>query len=208
MGRGAAWDATAGDSLTSSAFRRKQNCRGSRACCRSLHRVKRARLILAAACVAGCGSGDAPLAGGTDTAVSVPVPVGEELTYGQVTIGNESERSLIIERITVEADEGLDVLGVQLASEDRRENIGLLSGYPPKSLKGSLSAAEGAVIEPIRKGDAGIELIVGVRPNRAGRWWLREITIHYRQGEEHFKKQMTQEVLICSPASSACDLPS
>jgi len=159
-----------------------------------------------AAFAASCGGDHQPLEGGTGLGVTIPVAVGRPMTYGQVTIGNESDRPLVIDRVTAKHDDALELLGVRLAGEDRPISIGAARRWPPRALRDTIEPVEGAVLQPIRKGDAGTELLVGLRTRRPGRWRLWELTVHYRQDGEQFEKRMPQEVLICSPYSDPCPL--
>jgi hypothetical protein len=71
--------------------------------------VTEALAVAASASLIACGSAEdaaGPLAAGGSADIAIPSAVGHELTYGQVTLGNESDSPLTIDRIDVDHDEG------------------------------------------------------------------------------------------------------
>ena len=172
--------------------------------------MRRTRIaLLVAAAIGACGGEpEGPLEGGPAglDVVGAPMPVGKVRTYGQITIGNASDRPLVIEDVDVQHDEGLEVLRVMLAGEDRDISIGHGHGFPPRELKDVVVPARGATVPPIRPKDAGTELVIGLRVNRPGRWELRGVTVRYRQGDRSYVKRIDALLVLCAPKGTPCRL--
>jgi hypothetical protein len=130
--------------------------------------------------------------------------VGRAGTYGVDVLENRGDEPAVLDRISFEGrSRGLEILaplamrvgdyrGVGLAA-------GLIRGFPPARVRGAAKPVAGFVVDPYRGRDDAVELLIGVRPRRAGTLSYRAIRLHYHVGHTRYAARFTTALKICAP---------
>jgi hypothetical protein len=107
-------------------------------------------------------------------------------------------------------DAGLRYLGVRASDNQARRvySLGAAAGaFPYPSDGADWQGVTGVVVRPEHGGGArGVEVLVGLAANRAGRWVLHDVVVTYRIGSQRYVTTYGNTYTVCAPKSVAeCD---
>jgi hypothetical protein len=154
---------------------------------------------------------DAPLQAPGHDAVSARAKVHEPVSFGPLVLTNTTGQPIVV--LAVEPgprDAGLTYLGVRASDrQDRRVfSLGAAPGaFPYPSGGADWRRVEGVVVRPEHGGGArGVEVLIGVAANRAGRWSMRGVSVTYRIGPQRYVTTYDDAYTVCAPPTVAtCD---
>lgn len=184
-----------------------------------------AGLVSVAACTALAGTpagGAAPLRDGPLESTSahawaIGKPVGETFTDGLEALEFAGAEPAKLVRVRMLGDEGLELVGVGLATPERRfGSVQLMDGFPPthRDLTASAVLEDGFGVPLAGSTRAGIgwELLLGIRAREPGRLVRTGIEVTYTVGEETYVEVIPAALAVCASPSNGtptgdCKMP-
>ena len=144
---------------------------------------------------------------GALSTVGAPAPVGVPLSFGSLVLGNMTDRPITISSVGVaEADPGLTVVGVTVASGQERKAIavGVLPGYPSDN-PGADYRDPPVIIDPVGGASPrGVDIVVGLQANRPGRWRARGIEVTYEWRGRQYVTTFANTLVVCADQGPLC----
>jgi len=177
----------------------------------------RLTMLVAVSAIAGCGgSGDeekvgGPLQAGERSSVGIPAKTGQALTFSLPVIYNVSDSSdVTLDRVELERpDKDVEMVGSLTTGNSRRVNYqDADERFPPTSrIYGKPRPLEGTRVPPVesKAGEAGVELIIGVKARKSGRVGARGLVLHYRDGDQKWRVRVPNAFVLCAAAKLTAD---
>jgi hypothetical protein len=153
----------------------------------------------------------APLQAPGHDGVAALASVREPVSFGPLVLTNTTGHPITIVDVRPgRRDAGLAYLGVRAsASQTRRVfSLGAAQGaFPYPSGGADWRPVSGVVVLPERAGGArGVEILVGVRADRPGRWSMRSVSVTYQIGPQRYVTTYGDTYTVCAPATTkSCD---
>ena len=153
----------------------------------------------------------APLQAPGHDGVAALAAVGEPVSFGPLVLTNTTGHPITIVGVQPgQRDPALTYLGVRAsASQSRRVfSLGAAQGaFPYPSGGADWRPVPGTVVLPERDGGArGVEILVGVRAERPGRWTMRSVSVTYQIGAQRYVTTYGDTYTVCAPATiTSCD---
>jgi len=153
----------------------------------------------------------APLQAPGHDGVAALAAVGEPVSFGPLVLTNTTGHPITIVGVRPgPRDAGLTYLGVRAsASQTRRVfSLGAAQGaFPYPSGGADWRPVPGVVVLPEHGGGArGVEILVGVRAERPGRWTMRGASVTYEVGGQRYVTTYGDTYTVCAPATvESCD---
>jgi hypothetical protein len=146
----------------------------------------------------GASASRGPLTTGNPTADGiVPTTLETPVTIGDWSLTNSGDEPAVVDSITVDnPDPGLRVIGIKLARYGK-VSPGAVDGYPVKGLR-----VYRVDKLPIPPGQDPIEIIVGFKIDKPGRYTSQGLTVVYHVGNSHYQTTVPEAVAVCYPVSS------
>jgi hypothetical protein len=136
--------------------------------------------------------------------VHQPVDVGQVVTVGYAELFNEGTSDARVEQVRLLPPGRIELVGVETLVLPR-DGGGIISfpEFPPKShpTKPLLQQNIVAGKKPLAPGEAepALELILGVRTDRAGIVQSDEVEVTYVVGKRRFVEKYPVEIMLCAP---------
>jgi hypothetical protein len=130
---------------------------------------------------------------------SVPVDVGEAVTWDAANLENHGKVPVVLERVAyLHRAPGTFLLGPLVA---RDSHIGLVKGFPPPLPAGRLHVLEGYHVPPFHSVADDVDVLVGISPLRKGSFSYSGLEVYYRVGRKHYVTTFDEGVRVCAPRS-------
>lgn len=159
-----------------------------------------------------------PLQGAEVSSLGIPAVAGRTLTFSLPVVYNvDEDAEVVLDRVEFDKpDAGLDLVGALATGNSRQANYKDSDDrFPPaSSVYGKPRPLRGTKVPPssTRAGEAGVELLVGVRARRSGRIGARGLVVHYTAGEERYRVRVPNAFVLCAnppgrpfPRNFICD---
>ena len=118
---------------------------------------------------------------------------------GPLTLRNEGEDTATIERVQLlDVDPGLGVVGMIVVEPAGRGLVGSAYGYPPRKPGGTLRPVRGYELAPARSNSDFVQVLIGIRLERAGRAGARRIAVDYRVGDVPYRATFDHSMWLCT----------
>lgn len=187
---------------------------------------ERAAGTLAATLAAGLlmiGCGDSknevteggPLQGAEVSSLGIPAQTSKPLTFSLPVIYNVGDSDqLTLDRVELDQPgSGLTLVGAMATGNSRQANYkDSDDDYPPTSpVYGKPRKLEGTKVPPVKTpaGEAGVELLVGVKASKDGRVTGQGLLVHYRDGDRRWRVRVPNAFALCAAAKqpNECEEP-
>jgi hypothetical protein len=134
----------------------------------------------------------------------MPMNVGELGTYGAASLENRAKEPAILDRVDfVDRTPGLRIRGpiVVRKGDHSGPNVGLIRRFPPPRLEGALHRLAGYRVPPFRSIADEVDILVGIGPQRDGKFFYRKLKLYYRVGGKRYVAVFDMGVRVCAPRS-------
>lgn len=150
------------------------------------------------------GYDSGPVYTGSGTKTSFPVDLDQPFTYGVIVISNRSSRTAVLTDVRVKPalPQGMEIVEVTVTGPPRTTSvIGTDERYPPPRLVSHLRPLKGAAVPPEKtpEGEAGVEVVFGLKVNRPGMFGFRQVELDYRIGRKPYTVRLEDGFVGCAP---------
>jgi hypothetical protein len=134
------------------------------------------------------------------SATAAPARVGEPVSMGPLTLRNESDATVTLERVALlDVDPGLELIdNVVVQPDGRHPLVGGVHGYPPPEPGGTTHAVRGYKLEPARSRADVVQVLFGLRLTRPARAGARRIAVDYRVGRVPYRAYFDHSMWLCT----------
>jgi hypothetical protein len=145
-----------------------------------------------------------PLGTGVDDRTAFPVSLNSPLTYGQAIVHNRSKKTVVLEAVRVRPPlpDGIEIIEVTVVGPNRHTaSVGTEEAYPSPYLKDVLRPLRGAKVPPetTKAGEAGVEIVFGLKVTKPGYYGFREFDLDYHIGSKEYTVRMRNGFIACAP---------
>lgn len=161
--------------------------------------------VLVAGAAASCGGSvddGGPMVPGNAHGYGFVTKVGDTFTDGFeiLRLGGESEAK--IEKVEIEGDAGLKLLGAKVVGPDRSiAAIQYFADWPasdPDLQGATIVDAKGATITPQSQDSMGWELLVGLEVTEPGHLVRDAVLVTYTVGDQTYRVRLPAEIAVCA----------
>ncbi len=133
------------------------------------------------------------------SATGGPVNVGSSASFGPLTLRNDTDEPMTLERVELlDVDPGLQLIGVIVVEPDGRHPlVGSARGYPPSQPGGTTRRVQGYRLEPAESNADFVQILVGLRLRASHRAGARKIAVDYRVGEAQYRAIFDHSMWLC-----------
>lgn len=160
---------------------------------------------------------DGPLQSTSPHAWGIRQPLGATFTDGFETLEFSGDQDAKLVRVRLLGDPALELVGVGLATPDRRfSSVQLMKEFPPRhqdlAAAAVLDDGIGVPMAAKTRFDIGWELLLGIRVNEPGRHVRTGVEVTYTVGNETYVEVIPAALAICADpaveeAVNDCKLP-